>query len=70
MRGPEDLYRDTAFPVYNYLTIEIEKHQLHAVMWKVKDPEAATLEAEQKDEFTVSAPAIKPAPKSPHSKPN
>jgi hypothetical protein len=54
-RGAGDLYRDTAFPVYHYLTIDVENHQLHAVMWKVKDPEAETLEDEIKDEFTITA---------------
>lgn len=53
-RGAGDLYRDTAFPVYHYLTIDIENHKLHAVMWKVKDPEAQTLEDEVKDEFTIT----------------
>ena len=36
-RGRADLYRDTAFPVYHYLTIDVSDHRLHAVMWKVKD---------------------------------
>jgi hypothetical protein len=54
-RGEGDLYRDIAFPVYHYLTIDIENHQLHAVMWKVKDTEAQTLEDEVKDEFTIAA---------------
>ena len=54
-RGSDDLYRDLGFPVYHYLTLEIANHQLHAVMWKVKDPEAATLSVEKKDEFTLTA---------------
>jgi hypothetical protein len=54
-RGAEDLYRDTAFPVYHYLTLDYSKGQLHAVMWKVKDPDAATLSVEKKDEFTLTA---------------
>jgi hypothetical protein len=54
-RGSEDLYRDTAFPVYHYLTLDYLKGQLHAVMWKVKDPDAATLSVEKKDEFTLTA---------------
>jgi hypothetical protein len=60
-RGSADLYRDTAFPVYHYLTVEVHDRQLHAVMWKVKDPDAATLTAEVKDQFTVMAPARKAA---------
>lgn len=54
-RGHADLYQDTGFPVYHYLTLEISQHQLHAVMWKVKDPDAATLSVEKKDEFTMDA---------------
>jgi hypothetical protein len=62
-RGHADLYRDTAFPVYHYLTIDISGHQMHAAMWKVKDPDAATLTVEAKDRFTLSPPAQKAAPK-------
>jgi acid phosphatase type 7 len=54
-RGRADLYKDTAFPVYHYLTIEVSDRQLHAVMWKIKDPNAATLALEGKDEFTLAA---------------
>ena len=39
-RGHADLYQDTGFPVYHYLTLEVSNHKLHAVMWKVKDPDA------------------------------
>jgi acid phosphatase type 7 len=60
-RGPLDLYRDKGFPVYHYLTLEVNAGKLHAVMWKVKDPDAAELSVEMKDEFTLMAPA----PKSP-----
>ena len=55
-RGSADLYRDTGFPVYHYLAFEVSDHQLHASMWKVKNPEDATLSVEQKDEFTINAP--------------
>lgn len=34
VRGPEDLYRDPAFPVYHYLTLSIANHQLQATMWR------------------------------------
>ncbi len=62
LRGRADLYRDTAFPVFHYLTVDVENHQVHAVMWKVKDPDAATLTVEAKDEFTLAAlPAQKTA---------
>jgi len=66
-RGHADLYKDSGFPVYNYVTIDVSNHRLHAVMWKVKDPDAATLSVEQKDEFTIDAPAPNsPAAKKPH----
>lgn len=54
-RGGGDLYRDTGFPVYHYLAVDVADHTLHAVMWKVKDPDAETLQVERKDEFTISA---------------
>jgi hypothetical protein len=54
-RGRSDLYRDSGFPVYHYLTIEVASHQFHAVMWKIKNPDEATLSVEQKDEFTIKA---------------
>jgi acid phosphatase type 7 len=54
-RGSEDLYRDTAFPVYHYLTLDYRDRKLHAVMWKVKDPDAEALAVEKKDEFTLTA---------------
>jgi len=57
-RGHADLYRDNGFPVYNYVTLDIADHQLHAVMWKVKDPDAATLSVEKKDEFVVNAATL------------
>ena len=60
-RGSHDLYRDTGFPVYHYLTLEVKDHQLHGVMWKVIDPDAATLNVEAKDSFVVKAnPATRP----------
>jgi acid phosphatase type 7 len=58
-RGRSDLYRDTGFPVYNYLSIDVSNRQLHAVMWKVKDPDAPELSVEAKDEFTLNAPTRK-----------
>lgn len=55
-RGSADLYRDVGFPVYHYLTLDVDAARLHGVMWKVKDPTAANLEVEAKDEFTLQAP--------------
>jgi hypothetical protein len=64
-RGKADLYRDIGFPVYHYLTLEVNDHELHAVMWKVKDPDASQLSVEQKDEFTLHLSPPVAAPKSP-----
>ncbi len=61
-RGRGDLYRDLAFPVYHYVLIDIVNRQLHAVMWKVKDPDAAKLEVEAKDQFTLIAERRKAPP--------
>ena len=61
-RGHSDLYQDSGFPVYHYLTLEVANHQLHAVMWKVKNPDDATLLVEEKDEFTIKAPGQPPSP--------
>jgi acid phosphatase type 7 len=61
-RGPADLYRDPGFPVYHYLTLDYSKGKLHAVMWKVKDPDAPTLSVEKKDEFTLVADPTKTGP--------
>ena len=62
-RGSHDLYRDSGFPVYHYLTIDVRDHQLHAVMWKVSDPAVpeTSLKVEMKDRFTIKAtPPKKP----------
>lgn len=61
-RGKADLYRDKEYPVYHYLTLDVSDGKLHAEMWKVKDPEAAELEVEQKDEFTLTALPAKKGP--------
>lgn len=52
-RGDHDLYRDSGFPVFNYVTVEVANHALHAEMWKVTDPDAATLSVEAKDSFAI-----------------
>jgi len=54
-RGTHDLYRDSGFPVYHFLTLEVRDHQLLAVMWKVIDPEAKDLNVEVKDRFEIRA---------------
>jgi hypothetical protein len=65
-RGTHDLYRDRGYPVYHYLTLEVQDHQLKAVMWKVIDPEANSLNVEQKDSFVIKAnPRAKPPGETP-----
>jgi calcineurin-like phosphoesterase family protein len=56
-RGHSDLYRDRGFPVYHFLVLDVNARELSAVMWKITDPEAQNLELEQKDSFTIPAPA-------------
>jgi len=65
-RGGGDFYRDTAFPVYHYLVVDVADHKLHAVMWKVKDPDAETLSVEVKDEFTITAAPVSTTTGPPH----
>jgi acid phosphatase type 7 len=60
-RGKHDLYRDPGFPVYHYLTLEVKDHQLKAVMWKVIDPDAATLNVEAKDTFAIRVNPSQPS---------
>ena len=64
-RGRGDLYKDTGFPVYHYLTVEVSNRQLHAVMWKVSNPDAAELGVEEKDHFNLTAPARRTGSKAP-----
>jgi hypothetical protein len=63
LRGSADLYRDTGFPVYNYVIVDITGRQLHATMWKVKDPTADPLSVEAKDDFVITAESRQPAKK-------
>lgn len=60
-RGVHDLYRDPGFPVFNYVTVEIRNHALHAGMWKVADPDAAVSSVVKKDSFSIEANAAQPA---------
>jgi len=65
IRGRHDLYQDSGFPVYNFLTLEVHDHQLQGVMWKVIDPDAKALNVEAKDNFIVKAnpPPLRSAPR-------
>jgi hypothetical protein len=54
-RTPEDLYKSILFPNYHYVKLTVEKDRLHGAMYRVADPEAATLTVELKDSFDVTA---------------
>jgi acid phosphatase type 7 len=54
-RNPEDLYQDKGFPNFNYLVFMVHGKQADATMYRVADPKAATLNAEIKERFTLTA---------------
>jgi hypothetical protein len=55
VRGPQDQYRDTAFPVFHYVVLEIHGKQLEGTMYKIADPKAAVYTAVAKDHFVETA---------------
>jgi 3',5'-cyclic AMP phosphodiesterase CpdA len=52
-RTAADLYKDPSFPNYHYIRFVFDGHKLHAVMYRLADPKAATLVWEEKDSFDV-----------------
>ena len=52
-RTPDDLYQSDVFPNYHYVKFTLRADRLEAVMYKVADPEAATLEVTAKDKFEI-----------------
>jgi hypothetical protein len=54
-RTPDDLYRSVLFPNFHYVKITVEKDRLRGTMYRVADPEAATLDLELKDTFEIPA---------------
>jgi hypothetical protein len=54
-RTADDLYQSKLFPNYHYVKLMLEKDRLHGAMYRVANPEAATLEMELKDSFDVVA---------------
>ena len=52
-RAPEDLYKSILFPNYHYVKLTLEKDRLHGAMYRIANPEAATLTIEQKDSFDL-----------------
>ena len=55
VRGPQDLYRDPAFPVFNYVLLTIHRKQAEGTMYKIADPDAAAYSVVAKDHFVVTA---------------
>lgn len=56
-RTPDDLYKSILFPNYHYVKLTLEKDRLRGEMYRVENPEAATLSVELKDTFDI---AMKP----------
>jgi hypothetical protein len=55
IRGPQDQYRDPAFPVFNYVVLTVHGKQLEGTMYKIADPDAKELTAVEKDRFVETA---------------
>jgi hypothetical protein len=59
VRGPEDLYRDTSFPVFNYVVFEVKGKHIDATMYRVHDPSGPAPKMEVGDRFTLDAAPAK-----------
>lgn len=55
VRGPQDKYRDTAFPVFHYVILKVHGKQVEGTMYKIADPDAAEYTVVEKDHFTERA---------------
>jgi len=56
-RGPEDLYKDHAYPNYHYVVLDIHGKTANATMYRVTNPyHPSKLGIEVKDRFTLTAP--------------
>ena len=51
--SPQDLYKGTLFPNYDYVKLTVEKDRLRGAMYRIADPEAKTLTIELKDSFDL-----------------
>jgi hypothetical protein len=54
-RNPEDLYRQPGFPNFNYVVVMVHGMQADATMYRIADPNAATLTGEVRERFTLTA---------------
>ena len=55
VRGSEDLYRDTRFPVFNYVVFLVHGAHIDATMYRVDHPESAAPKMEVGEHFTLDA---------------
>jgi hypothetical protein len=55
IRGPQDHYHDSAFPVFHYVVLSIRGKQAEGTMYKIADPKAAVYSAVAKDHFVETA---------------
>ncbi|HVJ07061.1 MAG TPA: metallophosphoesterase [Acidisarcina sp.] len=55
VRGPQDLYQDTAFPNFHYILLTLRGKRMEATMYRVADPKAETFKLEDKDHFELVA---------------
>ncbi len=53
-RTPDDLYQSSMFPNFNYVKFALQADRLQATMYRVTDPEAATLTVQPKDQFELT----------------
>jgi len=55
VRGPQDQYRDPAFPVFNYVILTVHGKRAEGTMYKIADPNAAEYSVVAKDHFVETA---------------
>lgn len=55
LRGPQDQYKDTGFPVFHYIVIDVDGKQATGTMYKIADPNALEYTVEAKDHFVETA---------------
>ncbi len=54
-RTKDDLYQSQMFPNYHYIKFTLQGDRLHAVMYRITDPEQAKYTLQAKDTFDVIA---------------
>ncbi len=55
VRGPQDQYTDSGFPVFHYIVITVRGKRAEGTMYKIADPRAVELTVEPKDHFVETA---------------